>query len=666
MRHAMCQWIALSACVCLLSLGGAHNARAASAAQIRYVAPGGACGGASPCYSSPQAAADAASSGDVIRIAAGTYTPPAGQDSVLGITQTLTIQGGYRVTDWLDAQPFTFPTVFDAQDQGSTVAIDGDMGSPIEVTLEGLCLQGGQAADGGGVSGSGVQLTLNHCVLTGNTASGSGGGIYLGPASRLTISASRIHGNSAGDEGGGLAMRSMDGVLSLTRSWLYGNTAGSAGGGLSLSGGQAQMETTMLVDNTVTEPGASGAGLAAGDVRLTLSYVTLARNSGGAGMSLSGTSVFTATNVLAAGQTTALDVSAPGAGTVDGVLWGAGATWANGANTAGSGAVTVTHAYSGDPLFVGLDAANIRTYFHIAETSPARDRAVSTAADFRDIDTQPAYNTADLGADEYYSSAVVHVAVQAGGDIEMGTPDDNPENDTGAIFWNGTRWVTNSTAGHMYFTDGPTGDRLKQYTFMADVDGDSPAEQDIGMYHVVRTTYAYLAHARTGNGAYWIRAARYTLTVSGSDEVIQLDSRGSGDGQAYFDVYIQYVAGTTLAVRGGGALFTYALSPNQAARRPLDDPASQIGMLTTNAADDADRARYWLDADGGSDMGGLTYYFHAADLSTLTSALGSSFPDEFRIKYMQTETSTLDEFRLLPEVYSESPANTVLLPFVRR
>jgi hypothetical protein len=63
---------------------------------------------------------------------------------VLGITQTLTIQGGYRVTDWLDAQPFTFPTVFDAQDQGSTVAIDGDMGSPIEVTLEGLCLQGGQ------------------------------------------------------------------------------------------------------------------------------------------------------------------------------------------------------------------------------------------------------------------------------------------------------------------------------------------------------------------------------------------------------------------------------------------------------------------------------------------------------------------------------------------
>jgi hypothetical protein len=39
MRHAMCQWIALSACVCLLSLGGAHNARAASAAQIRYVAP---------------------------------------------------------------------------------------------------------------------------------------------------------------------------------------------------------------------------------------------------------------------------------------------------------------------------------------------------------------------------------------------------------------------------------------------------------------------------------------------------------------------------------------------------------------------------------------------------------------------------------------------------
>jgi pectin methylesterase-like acyl-CoA thioesterase len=51
------------------------NTRAAQAqGTILHVAPGGDCGGASPCYATIQAAVDAASNGDTIKVAQGTYT----------------------------------------------------------------------------------------------------------------------------------------------------------------------------------------------------------------------------------------------------------------------------------------------------------------------------------------------------------------------------------------------------------------------------------------------------------------------------------------------------------------------------------------------------------------------------------------------------------------
>jgi parallel beta-helix repeat protein len=646
--------------------------RIASAAPVTaflYVAPGGDCIGMSPCYGNPQAAVDAAQSGDIIRIAAGSYLPPSGQTRVLHITKSLILQGGFRPTDWYDMQPTTFPTVLDASHLGSVISIDGDPNQPIHVLLEGIQIKNGQSSQGGGVSGAGVVLSMKRCVVSDNQASGSGGGIYLSSSSSLILESSRVMRNTAGNMGGGIFLSSATGNSSLLRAWIFANSAAAGGGGISVLSGQASLETVMLVDNTVTQPGAAGAGLAANGAAITLSYTTLARNTGGAGsgVSLSGTSTLTAANMLAAGQTAAFSLTTPSTGSVDGVLWGSGTTWANGANTTGSGSVTVQHAYSGDPLIVGVDSANLKTYFHIGASSPARDKSIATAAGYQDIENQRVYNAkADLGADEYYflNPGTIHVDTEEGGDIEVGSADGIPENSKGAMFWNGSKWVTNDTAAHMFFTEVISFERLMQYTLVADLNASTPAEQDIQGYHVSRSTYTYVALAQ--GGVYRIEAARYRITRSDSQEIIWLDSRGNGYGQVSFNIYIQTQAGTTIAIRDGSAWFNYSEPPALAAQRSFSDPTGRAGILTSCDPLKADRSRYWVDLNGGSDMGGLTYYFHTSNLPNRTSTLGNCYPDEFRLKYMTSGTNQLEEFRVRPVVYSETFRRMVYLPSIIR
>lgn len=636
---------------------------------ILYVAPGGNCLGRTPCYGHPQDAVDAAPAGSVIRIATGTYALPAGASQVVYLTKSLILQGGYRPTEWFSADPFAFPTVLDGQHLGQVMRIAGDSGQPIQVVVDGLQITKGMAIQGGGVAGSAVQLSLRNTVLSDNQATGSGGGLYLSGDSGLTLEYSRVISNTAGDVGGGLALHSSSGQSQLTRSWISGNHALNGGGGLSLVGGQAQLTTVMLVDNVVTQPGANGSGAAASGASLNLAYATVARNTGGAGtgVSLSGTSTLTATNLLAAGQVVAVSASAPSSGTVDGVLWGAGSIWANGANTAGSGSLAVQHAYSGDPLFVALDPANRLTYFHLSAASPARDRSVSAVASYTDIDNESVVNAiADLGADEYSVGGSIHVNVEAGGDIEIGSPDGNPENNHGALFWNASQWVTHGTSAHMYYTDLRTTERLKHYAMIADIDDSAAPELDVANYHLSRTTYTYTVPAQAG-GIYRIEASRYRLTANDSPETIWLNSRGTGTGQAYFDIFVQSAVTATLAIRDGSAWFTYSEPIALAAQHDLQDPAGRAGTLTTCDLQDIDRSRYWLDLNGGSDMGGLTYFIHTSHFSHGVVSLGPCFPDEFRVKYLQSATKALEEFRLRPDVVSEIwlPA-TLYLPFIRR
>jgi len=99
-------------------------ARAAPAADLT-VCPAGppACD-----YASVQAAVDGASPGDVIKVAAGTYTDihqRAGITQVVYISKTVTIRGGYTTTNWATSDPVANPTTLDARGLGRVLVISG-------------------------------------------------------------------------------------------------------------------------------------------------------------------------------------------------------------------------------------------------------------------------------------------------------------------------------------------------------------------------------------------------------------------------------------------------------------------------------------------------------------------------------------------------------------
>lgn len=137
-------------------------------------------------YSSIQDAVDAANDGDVIKVAAGTYTDISTRDDVtqvLYISKTLTVRGGYTTADWTAPDPAANPTILDAQGRGRVLYITGN----ISPTIEGLQITGGNAA---GLRGHDIDWTpagaggyiitatvhISHNWILNNNA---GGGLYL-------------------------------------------------------------------------------------------------------------------------------------------------------------------------------------------------------------------------------------------------------------------------------------------------------------------------------------------------------------------------------------------------------------------------------------------------------------------------------------------------------
>ena len=143
-----------------------------------------------------------------------------------------------------------------------TLEIDGDGASRVFDVTTGTAIISNVSFTGGNVTGSGsgmrvasgATVTLNDCMINGNTASANGGGISN--AGTLVVNRTAISGNTAGSAGGGIYSDVT--ALTVTNSTLSGNTAvASDGGGAFIQSGAATFTQCTIAFNEAS----SGGGL---------------------------------------------------------------------------------------------------------------------------------------------------------------------------------------------------------------------------------------------------------------------------------------------------------------------------------------------------------------------------------------------------------------------
>ncbi|MBO7726741.1 MAG: hypothetical protein J6S40_09790, partial [Thermoguttaceae bacterium] len=131
----------------------------------------------------------------------------------------------------------------DANQESRVFCVTGGS-SAVPVTLVDLVIIGGNADNGGGIYNSRT-LKLANCVVTKNSATRYGGGIY-NLSGTLTLSGSVISANSAdANVGGGIYT---SGTLTLSGSTVSGNTSKN-GGGIYISSGKVTLTNTILSSN---------------------------------------------------------------------------------------------------------------------------------------------------------------------------------------------------------------------------------------------------------------------------------------------------------------------------------------------------------------------------------------------------------------------------------
>ena len=370
----------------------------AHAATVFFVTPAGNDSAAGTSWPEAKAtilaAVEAASAGDEVRVAEGTY-PGAIND-----TKGLALRGGYLAGETFVSDPTAHPTVIAAAGAGSpALTITGGSivdGFQITGGATGIrCVQGtGVAISRNTITGAlsqGIYLTNTSATVTGNTIADTGMAIVFAGGSSGPISANRLHGC----DWGGISCDASSPEISENQ------IVGALGAGIVCSAGSNGAITRNLIY------GSGGRGIACVDSSPPITLNRIQGNIGG-GVSISNAALTIAGNVIAdnglkgvfttteswtgsvayvtllantiAGHPEA-GVMGATAGEVSGnILSGNGASFSGAFTSVDYNCVfnnpldapdlnTGEHSISADPQFVAAAYGN----YHILRTSPCRD-----------------------------------------------------------------------------------------------------------------------------------------------------------------------------------------------------------------------------------------------------------------------------------------------------
>ena len=336
------------------------------------VVPGVQLNSSTPKYASIQNAITAATSGNTITLAPGTYYETisfGSQDIVLKSTNP---------DDWAVVEG----TVIDAQQTGIVVNIPAARTSACK--LEGLTITGGlntvPATNGAGITGNGSTATIRRCIIRDNAANyGCGAGLFQVHG---LIEGCQIINNHASLQGGAIAGSNGN----FRNCQITDNSAGQHGG--TINNGSGTYINCTIANNTAV-------GTGGGFRWVSIGYTT------------------TVTNCIIWGNTDGDSGTNPPADQI----YTNGST-CNVTYSCVQGGWTGTGNINSNPLFVdadGLDniAGTIDDNYHIGSSSPCIDYGYSAGSydGQKDIDGQDrvidiagkgdSVVDVDMGADEY-------------------------------------------------------------------------------------------------------------------------------------------------------------------------------------------------------------------------------------------------------------------------